>query len=94
MVLAGSEGIEEGIVVTACEHGRHQPSLPGQLAMTDGEDAAMDAMKAADRKTVIDLAVLKVEVLQLPSRNDPVLSLGDVCDQLIIREFCPIIREN
>ena len=46
--------------------------------MTDGEDAAMDGMKAADRKTVIDLAVLKVEVLQLPSRNDPVLSLGDV----------------
>jgi hypothetical protein len=64
-------------VGTASEHRGHPPRLFTRRLVTDGVDAAMDAMKAATLSSLGDRALRQPHLDELPHRDDPMLRGGD-----------------
>jgi hypothetical protein len=68
---------------TAREHGRHPPATNGQLAPSDGVDAAVDEVEAAGLEAPLDLVSRVPDTQKLPVGHHAVLPIRQCSDPLI-----------
>jgi hypothetical protein len=75
----GGTVAQYGVGATS-ENCSHPPRPFTRRPVTDGIDAAMDAMKTATLRALGDRALRQPHLHELPHRDDPMLRPGDARD--------------
>lgn len=78
--MDGGGAVAQYGVGTTGENSSHPSRLFTRRPVTDGVDAAMDAMKAATLRALGDRALRQPHLHELPHRDDPMLRPGDARD--------------